>query len=383
MRVLILATDIYTHGGIARYTSTLASALGHFLGPQNVHVFALLNWGSRDDAPDGFRVVGLVSNRAGLTSKLQFAWRAMRLGRQRYDLVIANHVGLAPVAAMIRYRYGTPFWVACHGTEVWRRLSPLKRAALKRAALVLSVSRYTAGMLSRVNSISRSRTRILFNAIPPEFANLLLSPEGLSGSSPVRNDKEPLLLSVGGVSKAHEYKGVDMVIRAMPKILAAVPAAHYVVVGHGDNRRELEQLAAEGGVAHRVTFVGEIRDVELAALYRACDLFVMPSRASKAAGLWTGEGFGRVYVEAALAGKPVVGSRAGGAAEAVLDGKTGLLVNPFSVDEIVGAVVSLLTKPNLAQTMGVEARKWAAANFCLKTVERGLQEMVRPYQSAC
>jgi len=385
LRILVIATDIYTHGGVARYTSTLATALGHFLGQQNVHVLALLNWGACDGAPDGFRVVGVVSTRVGLISKLQFALRAVRLGRQKYDLVIANHVGLAPVAAMIRHWDGTHYWVACHGIEVWHRLSPLKRAALRQADLVLPVSRFTAEMLWRVNCIPRSRTRVLVNAIPPAFADLLLSSNGVPNFVPVRKDanKEQLLLSVGGVSKEHEYKGVDTVIRALPRILACVPNARYVVVGSGNNRRELGQLATEAGVSHRVTFVGEVPDVELAALYRACDVFVMPSRALERDGEWTGEGFGRVYVEAALAGKPVVGSHAGGAAEAVLHGKTGLLVDPLSVDGVAEAVVTLLTKPNIGQSMGAKAREWAAANFCLQAMERDLQEMLRPYRSTC
>ena len=49
MRILILATDIYTRGGIARYTSTLASMLGELLGPENVHVLALLAYGVPED----------------------------------------------------------------------------------------------------------------------------------------------------------------------------------------------------------------------------------------------------------------------------------------------------------------------------------------------
>jgi glycosyltransferase involved in cell wall biosynthesis len=207
---------------------------------------------------------------------------------------------------------------------------------------------------------------------------LLLS--GASGAHSAGSSHVPLLLSVGGVSKAHEYKGVDMVIRSMPRILAAVPSVHYVVVGDGDNRRELERLAEREGVACHVRFVGAIRDAELATLYRTCDLFVMPSRVSECAGLWTGEGFGRVYAEAALAGKPVVGSRGGGAAEAVLDGKTGLLVDPFSLDEIAGAVVGLLSNPEAARSMGRRAREWAIENFTLPVMQRALGALLEPYQ---
>jgi glycosyltransferase involved in cell wall biosynthesis len=376
MKVLVIATDIYTRGGIARYTATLASTLGHILGPQNVEVLSLLDWGSAEEAPKGFRVVGAVSKSVGLAGKFRFVLRAARLGRRKYDLVFSSHVALAPVAAMIRLLYGTRFWVACHGFESWQRLSPLKLAALKRADLVLPVSQFTAERLWKVNGVAPAKTRVLHNAIPAEFFNLLVSSDGQVGSPPVERGDNRLVLSVGSLSKGDAYKGVDMMIRALPKILVAVPEVQYVVVGGGDNRPNLEKLAAEAGVAGRVTFAGEIPDAQLAALYRACDVFILPSRALEQHGRWTGEGFGRVYLEAALAGKPVIGSRTGGAAEAVLPGQTGLLVDPLSVDEIAEAVVTLLQKPEMAARLGAAGRKWAEANFTQEAMERALAQML-------
>jgi glycosyltransferase involved in cell wall biosynthesis len=375
MRILLLVTDIYTHGGVARYSATLATALGECLGEHNVDVLALLDWGSRADV--GVRVAEVIGSEVNLTTKVQYAWRAWRRAQQGYDLVVASHVAVAPVAALLRGWFGTPYWVACHGSEVWGRLSWLKRAALQGADLLLPVSQFTTDKLWRVHGVSRLCTWVLYNAIPADFARLLLASATLGGLG--TTPPGPFLLSVGGVSKAHAYKGVDMVIRAMPRILAVVPAAHYVVVGDGDNRPELERLAEREGVARRVRFVGEIRDPQLATLYRTCDLFVMPSRVSECAGQWTGEGFGRVYVEAALAGKPVVGSRGGGAAEAVLEGKTGLLVDPFSLDEIAGAVARLLSNPEAARSMGSRAREWAVGKFTLPVMQRALEEMLEPY----
>ncbi len=124
--------------------------------------------------------------------------------------------------------------------------------------------------------------------------------------------------------KGNEFKGVDTVIRALPRILAAVPDARYVVVGDGEIRANLARLADEVGVSESLTFTGEVSDAELAELYRACDVFVLPSRGQQRVGVVGGEGFGRVYVEAALAGKPVVGSRSGGATEAVLQREDGV-----------------------------------------------------------
>jgi phosphatidylinositol alpha-1,6-mannosyltransferase len=156
----------------------------------------------------------------------------------------------------------------------------------------------------------------------------------------------------------------------------------YVVVGEGELCLELEKLAAETGVAGHVTFVGGVTDAQLAALYRACDVFVLPSRPQHPGANGGGEGFGRVYIEAALARKPVVGSRAGGAAEAVLDSRTGVLVNPLSVDEIAEAVLTLLQRPGVAACMGAEGRKWALEKFSLEAMRGQLVEMLRAYGAA-
>jgi phosphatidylinositol alpha-1,6-mannosyltransferase len=112
-------------------------------------------------------------------------------------------------------------------------------------------------------------------------------------------------------------------------------------------------------------------------LYRCCDVFVLPSRGQERNGEVGGEGFGRVYVEAALAGSPVVASRTGGAAEAVLDGRTGFLVNPVSSDEIADAVLAILQDAQLAARMSVEGQKWALEMFSEKALANSLVELLR------
>jgi glycosyltransferase involved in cell wall biosynthesis len=375
MKALLLATDMFARGGISRYTATLSSALGHVLGPGNLDVLLWLNYGFTGQAVSGFRLFGPLSEDTKPASKLRFISASVRLGRRRYDLVIANHVALAQVAGIIRLLWGTPFWVACHGHEVWHRLPILKLAALKGAELALPISQFTAEKLQKVNGIPTAKTRILHNAVPRQFASLLLSHDAEGGTGAAAGG-ERVLLSVGDLSKAHAYKGFDTVVRALPRILAVAPNARYVIVGEGDNRANLERLAADMGVADRVTFAGQVSDAELAVLYRTCKVFVMPSRALGADGRASGEGFGRVYVEAALASKPVVGSRGGGAAEAVLHGKTGFLVNPQSVEEVGDAVVTLLSDTELRTSMGAAGRKWAVENFTQQAMSKALEQLL-------
>jgi phosphatidylinositol alpha-1,6-mannosyltransferase len=377
MRILVLATDIYTRGGIARYTWTLASALGEIVGPENVDVLALLNIG-QPRAPEGFRIIGTVAERLAMSEKWRFAARAVQLSRSRYDLVICNHVGLAPLGAFIRFVCGTRFWLACHGLEVWQRFSPLLGFAVSRAEYLLPISNFTMRMLANVQRIPAGKMRLIYNAVSRDFESMLRTSGGCtSPESTFGNHK--VLLSVGPLSKEYSYKGYDTVIQILPHVLSIIPNLRYVIVGDGDGRAHLENLAKKVGVENYVTFAGELTDEELAGQYRNCDVFVLPSRTEKSNGRWVGEGFGRVYIEAALAGKPVVGSKGGGASEAVVPEKTGFLVDPNDEAELTNAIVRLLESPTTAVRMGADGYQWAAQRFTLRAVRKSLEEVLDAY----
>jgi glycosyltransferase involved in cell wall biosynthesis len=384
MRVLVLATDIFTHGGIARYTSTLASSLGKMLGPENVDVMCFFDWGYSGQLASEFGVIGMVSGdrRAGALSRMRFMFKAAQAGLRGYDLIIANHIALAPVAAMMKLVFGTPYWVSCHCVEVWWGTSRWRHAALKRADLILPVSGYTAEVVRNMDGVRSSRVKVVYNAIPNSFAELLFRQTPREEIRDCYSRFKPdskRLLSVCSLAQKNEFKGVDTVIRALPRVLNAIPNLGYVVVGDGELRPKLEKLAIEVGVQGNVTFVGEITDAELAALYRGCDVFVLPSRGQERTGITGGEGFGRVYLEAAMAAKPVVGSRSGGASEAVLDARTGFVVNPDSSDQVAEALTAILQDPELAARMGSAGKAWACDRFSEDALSSSLRELLRPY----
>jgi len=222
---------------------------------------------------------------------------------------------------------------------------------------------------------------VVYNAIPDDFVDLLLrdSKPAISPGMKICDD-EKIILSVGNLAQGAEYKGFDIVVRALPRILSEMPKVRYVIVGEGPGRSTLQRLAAELGVAERVVFAGELSDAELASCYQECDVFVLPSGAPDSKGGWHGEGFGRVYAEASIAGKPVVASRVGGAVEAVLDGKTGLLVNPGSPEEVAEAVITVLRQPDLAMALGRAGRDRALNDFTSETMRKSLLRLLERFR---
>ncbi len=158
-----------------------------------------------------------------------------------------------------------------------------------------------------------------------------------------------ILLTVGHVS---ERKGQDIVIRALAELRDA-GAVHYVMAGLPTKEREFSALARELGVAERVHFLGRVGSARLVGLMNACDLFVMTSRHDESGDF---EGYGIAVVEAALCGRPAVVTGNSGLAEAIEDGRTGIVVPENDVGATAAAIQNLLADSGKRRAMGAAAR---------------------------
>ncbi|OQX83401.1 MAG: hypothetical protein B6D63_06320, partial [Candidatus Latescibacteria bacterium 4484_7] len=161
------------------------------------------------------------------------------------------------------------------------------------------------------------------------------------------------------IARHVERKGQDMVIRAMPRVLERHPEAVYVIGGRGMMESRLKALASELGVEENIRFVGLVSDDELSLHYRMCDIFIMASRRIGN----DVEGFGIVFLEAGYWQKPVVGGRSGGVEDAVVDGGTGILVDPQSPGQIADALIRLLDDEALAHSLGTAGRQRVLDEF--------------------
>jgi phosphatidylinositol alpha-1,6-mannosyltransferase len=183
----------------------------------------------------------------------------------------------------------------------------------------------------------------------------------------------PLIVTVSRL--AERYKGHDVMLRALPLVRARVPDVQWVVVGGGPLLAVYERMACALGVADHVRFVGPVDDVERDLWLDRAHVFAMPSRLSAAGG---GEGFGIAYLEAGAHRLPVVAGNVGGAVDAVLDGLTGVLVDPTDHLAVADALTELLMDRRRAESLG-EAGLSRARQFAwpgvAKQVEYLLQEV--------
>lgn len=163
------------------------------------------------------------------------------------------------------------------------------------------------------------------------------------------------------------YKGFEYLIGAMMH----VPDARLVLGGTGPLTAALKDLAAQFGVAGRVTFVGRIPEADLPAYYQACDVFCLPS-------VETSEAFGIVQVEAMAAGKPVVCCQLGNGVNWVNQhGVTGLAVPPRDAAALAAAITRLLDNEVLRLGLGNAGARRATAEFSLSALRAGTLAVYR------
>jgi phosphatidylinositol alpha-1,6-mannosyltransferase len=160
------------------------------------------------------------------------------------------------------------------------------------------------------------------------------------------------------VARLERTKGVDLVLESLAALARSVPALHYVVAGDGSQRDRLHDQARSLGIERCVTFLGTVDESTKLALYSLCDAYVMPSRLVPGRP-W--EGFGLAFLEAAVFGKPSVGGRVGGTADAIDDGVTGLLVDTSDARGTRRALALLIADASLRARLGEAARRRARA----------------------
>jgi glycosyltransferase involved in cell wall biosynthesis len=284
--------------------------------------------------------------------------------------IVHAHMGNppAPISAMLyAKRKNKPFILTYHGDPqhdwgglarrmtVYLHSKLMLHRILSRAEVIISPSEHFIDE-SKVLRKYRSKTIAIPNGIDISDLDVPYSKEECRGRLGL--DKgEHVILFVGGLSP---YKGPDVLIRAMPKIMESLPNSRLVLVGEGTLREKLEQETKELGIDQRVQFTGFVKDnLQKAMFFHAADVFVLPSVTSQ-------EIFGIVNLEAMAAGVPIVASKIGGIPDVVTDGDTGLLVPPNDPDAIAKAVVTLISDPELGRAMverglkRVEAYSWAS-----------------------
>ena len=367
VKILVVTPDFpLWDGGIATVALEVSNGLQR-LGHEIVVLAPSQDPGDREyDGTLPYETVRLRNVKARHVKTLYHAWVTTRLERcRKFDVVMAQSWFPSGIAACCASRLcGVPYTVTVHGNEILnhRFRTPYWMGWMHRvfhaASAVLCVSSATAGKILSVLGAGEKlerKIRIVRNGVDPDrfIAGAVPSIRGRYG---LEGKKVILTLA-----RLVERKGQDKLIEALPAIRREIPDVRYVICGKGSDEARLRRIAAEQGVSEEVVFAGFVPNEVRGAFYDACDVYAMPSREIPEKG--DVEGFGITYLEANAFGKPVIGGRSGGVAEAVIDGVTGILVDPWDVNAIASACIRFLKDPDLAERLGRQGRDRVKTEF--------------------
>lgn len=240
--------------------------------------------------------------------------------------------------------------VWAYGIDVWGNFGRRFASALPSATKVVAISGYTAA-------------RILENFPGADISIARLAVEAPPAVTTRDSERGFEIVTVARLSGDEGAKGHDLVLRALGLLASRGLRIPYHIVGTGPDQPRLERLAEELGLAGHVVFHGYVPDDEKERIYDRATAFVMPSRVIKRErGPWSGEGFGLVYLEAALRGLPVIACDEGGQVECVVDGVTGFLVRPEPV-VLADRIGYLVGHPEECRRLGEAAREFVRRRF--------------------
>jgi phosphatidyl-myo-inositol dimannoside synthase len=269
-------------------------------------------------------------------AKVNFIKDAIREGIKS-KVVILSHFNLLLVAWLIKkISPSTKIILIAHGIEVWDKLNFRKTKMLHCCNRVISVSSFTKNKIMELHNLPEAKCKVLNNCIDP----FLAKPENKIKSEVLMKrygiaENDTVLLTLTRLSLKDRYKGYSFVLKALSEIVKTKKNIKYILAGSYEASEKIyvETLIAEYNLIENVVITGFIAEEELPAHFSLADIYVMPS---------IKEGFGIVFVEAMYYGVPVIAANADGSTDALLHGKLGLLTNPESDEEIIGAINKML-----------------------------------------
>jgi len=271
-------------------------------------------------------------------------------------LVFARLVGLRSVV----FLYGKDILGAKESR--FRRFALLTASFL--AGKIAVNSKFTERLLPRFLS---GKVGVVYPGVDPSIS---------TSFPPNQKNGSKTILFVG---RLVERKGADDLIRAVSSLAKENDDALLEIVGAGPEMARLKALAQSLGVDKKVRFFGNLTGRPLYERYSGAAVFAMPSRATST----DVEGFGTVYLEAALFGTPSIGTTTGGIPEAIEDGVSGLLVPAHDVEALTEALRELLGDDEKRRRMGANAQKnvlskftWKASTGSLVRLLSGPEEQV-------
>lgn len=265
------------------------------------------------------------------------------------------------------------------------RIASMRETAGMRTAAQKSAQQFVFNMAQHVVANSEAvRKKLIDQGVKPSKISVVYN--GLdTGRMRQTSKKDALaLLGLSGefaigeravvsivANMRHEVKDYPMFLRAAGRVAQTVPEVAFLLAGEGQLTDQLKALARELDIEQRAYFLGRCENI--GALLQLSDVCVLSSKA---------EGFSNAILEYMAAGRPVVATNVGGAAEAVVEGETGYLVESGNDEMMAQRIISLLREPERAQAMGESGQRIVEQKFSCEAQLKRTEELYTRLLSA-
>ncbi|WP_426416993.1 glycosyltransferase family 4 protein [Aestuariirhabdus sp. LZHN29] len=279
------------------------------------------------------------------------------------------------VALSLARLFRKPCLIYAHGEEITTWRTPIKSRVMswvyRHTDIVIANSEFTQQRLIDLG-VDQGSIRLIHPGVKTEQFQEQALPSDLSIRNRLPDSAEGcLLVSVGRLSRR---KGFDTMIEVTARLRAAGVKVHYAIAGIGEDEQYLQTMISNKKLSDSVTLLGAVDEEDLPALYRSCDLFVMPNREVDG----DVEGFGMVYLEAAACGKASISGLSGGVVSAVRHMETGLNCDGDSVDSVFDGVFRLLNDKKLRGELANNAHQRAHRDFSWNAVAANTYSIFNP-----
>ncbi|MCB9385853.1 MAG: glycosyltransferase family 4 protein [Bryobacterales bacterium] len=347
MKVLLLHRDLVFDGGVGQCFLQFAR---HFDRTRMELIVAGLDSApnSLDEALEGIGVQAMTiggGDRAGAALRLREI-----VAREKVALIVATSFRsyLAAKAAAFASTTRVIFWIHSIPLVMEGRMRRSLFRKLARRDTLIFVSK----AVQREHDFQgrSGASHVVYNGVEDPVGSNDHEPYGRERRAELELPIEALV--VGFTAELVGWKNHGVLLRAFAEIAREAPEARLLLIGSGEGCRAAKDLAKELGVADRVTFAGRRRDAR--KLLGLMDIYAHPAN---------GEGFGLAVAEAMLAGRAVVGARAGALTEIIEDDRSGLLAEPDDVRSLAAALDRLAGDPGLRARLGAQARRSCLERF--------------------
>jgi glycosyltransferase involved in cell wall biosynthesis len=353
---LLLLTDEMELGGTQRQIVEIARGLNP--ARFDVTVLFFLN---RSFLVDTLEAAGIRVIQVPRKGKLDpsFVPRLARtLARHRFDVMhcfaFSGELWGSLARALLPRQQRPALISSVRGTYEWYSATEwaIKRWVTRQSAMVIANSRVAGEYARQHLRLPEGGVDVVYNGVRELQVHAAGAMQLRASMAP-----EPNAIVALFVGRMVDHKNLPRLLQAMALARQDAPGLQLWLAGHGPLLEPMQELAGSLGLKEAVRFLGEREDA--AALMAACDVVTLPSLR---------EGLSNVVLEAMMSRKPVLATAVGGTPEAVVDGQTGLLVDPADTDALAAALVRLARDPALRARLGQAGEARARERFSIQAM---------------